>query len=119
MEKKRLVASSVAAAIAAAAPFAESAMAPNCERPGVICGPSAPRPDDNHVEHVFAAVGTASNAVIGTGTGTGTAAGGPPGPSADQAAAMDAIMDPLLYPDFVGVQPRIVTTGTQEGPSLW
>ena len=104
VDKSRLIASAVIAALAGAAPINESASVADCGRPDAICGPLAPRPDDCHFEHVITAVGTGSGVVMGTGTGTGTAMGAPPGPTLAEAAAMEW---------------RIVTTGTQEGPSLW
>jgi hypothetical protein len=94
-----------------AAPIAASELAANCDRPGVLCGPQAPRPADSHGDYDVRPLGT-NNYVD-------AAPSGPPGLSDADAASMDA----LLYPKFIGVRPRpeppFTTTGTQEGLSLW
>ncbi len=116
---KRLSPISVASAsvLAGGGPVAASSLASEFDRHGVICGPRAPHPDDNHADYAIVATGTGSNVLMSIGTGTAT--GAPPNPTPDEADAMDAIVLPLLYPEFIGVQPRIVTTGTQEAPGLW
>jgi len=117
MKRPRLITVASASLLVGGAPAAASALVAECDRHDTTCSPRVPHTDDNHAEYVIAATGTGSNILMGTGSSS--AAGTPPSRTAGKAAAMDTVVPPLPYPEFLGVQPRVITTGTQEGPSLW